>query len=72
MDEVEIPTRPKHKCVEEILSYNGKLATPIRMMDLDILSDELGEDYEVRVWTFGKHLRTAVIKDGVSYEVSYS
>ena len=65
-EDIELPTRPKSKCVEEIKSYNGKLATPIRMMDLDLLADELGEDYEVMVWTFGKHLRTAVIKDGAS------
>ena len=53
--------RPKSKCVEEIKSYNGKVITPERIMDLRILSDELGEDYEVKWWTFGKHLRTAVI-----------
>ena len=57
-------SRPKSDCVAEILSYNGKLATPLMMMDLDILSEELGDDYEVKVWTFGKHLRTAVLKDG--------
>ena len=57
--------RPKSKCVEEIKTYNGKLLTPIRIMDLEILSDELGSDYEVRWWTFGKHIRVAVIKDGV-------
>ena len=56
--------RPKSDCVAEIKSYNGKLVTPERMMDLEILSKELGNDYIVKVWTFGKHLRTAVIKDG--------
>ena len=57
--------RDKSKCVAEIKTYNGKLVTPVRMMDLDILSDELGDDYKVVVWTFGRHLRVAVIKDGV-------
>ena len=56
--------RPKSDCVAEINSYNGRLVTPERMMDLDILSKELGSDYTVKVWTFGKHLRVAVIKDG--------
>ena len=60
--------RPKSKCIAEILTYNGKIVTPERMMDLDILSDELGDDYTVKVWTFGKHLRTAVLKDGVQYD----
>ena len=62
----EEQTRPKSKCVAEILSYNGKMATPIRMMDLRTLTEELGDDYDVKVWTFGSHLRTAVIKDGRS------
>ncbi len=56
--------REKSKCVAEIKTYNGKLVTPERMMDLSILSDELGSDYTVKVWTFGSHLRVAVIKDG--------
>lgn len=58
--------RPKSECVAEIKSYNGMMATPIRMMDLQTLAKELGNEYDVKVWTFGKHLRTAVIKDGVS------
>ena len=62
----EEKTRPVSDCIKEIKSYNGKLATPIRMMDLDLLSEELGNEYAVKVWTFGKHLRVAVIKDGVS------
>ena len=62
---MEEQTRPKSKCVSEIKTYNGKLITPERMMDLDILSDELGDEYMVKVWTFGKHLRVAVLKDGV-------
>lgn len=49
------------KLVEEIKSYNGKMVTPERMMDLDILSDELGEDFTVKIWTVGKHIRTSVI-----------
>lgn len=64
----EEETRPKSLCIKEILSYNGKMVTPIRMMDLNTLSRELGDEYDVRVWTFGKHLRTAVLKDGVQYE----
>ena len=59
--------RPKSKCIEEILTYNGKVVTPERMMDLRILSEELGDEYDVKVWTFGRHLRTAVIKDGVQF-----
>lgn len=61
-------TRPKSDCIREILSYNGKLITPERVMDLRILSEELGDDYQVKWWTFYKHLRTAVMKDGVQYE----
>lgn len=61
-------TRPKSDCIREILSYNGKLITPERVMDLRILSEELGDDYQVKWWTFHKHLRTAVMKDGVQYE----
>ena len=57
--------RPKEDCIKEILSYNGKLITPERVMDLKILSKELGDGYDVKWWTFHKHLRTAVIKDGV-------
>ena len=63
----ELPTRPKSKCIKEILSYNGKVITPERIMDLRILSEELGDEYEVKWWTFHKHLRTAVIKDGVQF-----
>ena len=59
-------SRPKSKCVDEIKSYNGKLVTPIRLMDLEILTEELGDGYTVKVWTFGKHLRVAVLKDGAS------
>ena len=58
-------TRPKSKCIDEIKTYNGKMVTPIRIMDLQLLSEELGSDYEVRWWTYHKHLRVAVIKDGV-------
>ena len=57
-------TRPKEDCIAEIKSYNGKLLTPERIMDIDILSDELGDEYEVRWWTFGKHIRVAVIRGG--------
>ena len=59
-------SRLKSKCVDEIKSYNGKLVTPIRLMDLEILTEELGDGYTVKVWTFGKHLRVAVLKDGAS------
>lgn len=58
--------RPKEDCVAEIKSYNGKLLTPERQMDIHILSQELGDEYEVKWWTFGKHIRVAIIKDGVS------
>lgn len=58
-------TRPKEDCIAEIKTYNGKLLTPERSMDLHILSDELGDEYEVKWWTFGKHIRVAVIKEGV-------
>lgn len=61
-------TRPKSDCIKEILSYNGRIVTPERMMDIRILSEELGDEYEVKCWTFHKHMRTAVIKDGVQYE----
>lgn len=57
-------TRPKEDCIAEIKSYNGKLLTPERIMDIDILSDELGDEYEVKWWTFGKHIRVAVIRGG--------
>ena len=58
-------SRPVGKCIAEILSYNGKMVTPERMMDIRILSEELGDGYEVKCWTVHKHMRTAVIKDGV-------
>lgn len=54
------------KVIEEIKSYNGRIASPEYLMDLDILSKELGDDYTVKVWTFGKHLRVAVIHGGYS------
>ena len=57
--------RPKSKCIAEIKSYNGRLLTGERLEDLDILQGELGEDYTVKVWTFNKHIRVAVIKDGL-------
>ena len=57
--------RPKSECVKEIKSYNGLSVTKERLEDLDLLMSELGGGYDVRVWSFGKHLRTAVIKDGV-------
>ena len=60
--------RPTSLCIKEILSYNGKMDTPIYREDLEILSEELGEMYEVKVWTFNKHLRVAVLRDGVAFE----
>ena len=53
-----------NKIISEIKSYNGRIASPEYLMDLDILSKELGEDYTVKVWTFGKHLRVAVLYGG--------
>ena len=52
------------KIIEEIKSYNGRIASPEYLMDLDILSKELGDDYNVKIWTMGKHLRVAVIHGG--------
>ena len=63
MDEL----RPKSECIAEIKSYNGRLITNERLEDLDLLSDELGDDYEVKIWFFNKHLRVAVLKDGCQY-----
>ena len=57
--------RPKSQCVSEIKSYNGKLLTNERLEDLEILKAELGSDYEVKQWTFNKHIRISVIKDGM-------
>lgn len=58
-------SREKTACIAEIKTYNGKLLTPERQMDLHLLSQELGSEYKVKWWTFGKHIRVAVIKDGV-------
>lgn len=57
-------TRPKEDCIAEIKTYNGKLLTDDRKDDLRILSEELGEEYEVKWWLFGKHIRVAIIKGG--------
>ena len=60
MDEI----RPKSDCIAEIKSYNGRPITKERVEDLEMLSDELGESYEVKYWTFNKHLRVVVLRDG--------
>lgn len=57
--------RPKSKVVAEIKTYDGKINTPIYQSDLDILTYELGEGYTVKRWLWNKHIRVAVIKDGV-------
>lgn len=56
--------RPVTDCINEIKSYDGKEQSTERMEDLKILSQELGSDYSVKVWTFNKHLRVAVIYNG--------
>ena len=62
---MDTENRPVTDCIAEIKSYDGRLVTPERIEDLEILSDELGSDYTVKWWLFNKHLRVAVIKDGV-------
>lgn len=56
--------RPVSDCINEIKAYDWKKQTTERMDDLKILSHELGSDYSVKVWTFNKHIRVAVIYDG--------
>ena len=63
--EEDFPERPKSKIIAEINSYNGKMNTPIYQEDLDLLTEELGEGYTVKRWFWNKHIRVAVIKDGV-------
>ena len=55
--------RPVADIISEIKSYNGRKKTSERLEDLEILSEELGQDYDVKYWTFNKHLRVAVIAD---------
>lgn len=54
-----------NKIVRELKTYNGREPTPERLEDIRILSKRLGDDYTVKQWFFQKHLRVAVIKDGV-------
>lgn len=62
---MDLDKRPVHKIVAEIKSYNNRLSTMERIEDLQILSEELGPNYNVKWWLFNKHLRVAVInKDG--------
>ena len=53
--------RPASAVIDEIKSYNGKMKTDVRMEDLEILSNELGGSYDVKIWTFNRHLRIAII-----------
>lgn len=51
--------------IEELKSYNNRLSTPERLEDIEILASQLSEEYTVKTWFFNKHLRVAVLKDGV-------
>ena len=55
--------RPVSDIINEIKSYNGKKKTTERLEDLEMLSKELGQGFDVKYWTFNKHLRVAIIAD---------